>query len=89
MQNFKLHRLPEEDEEHMTLQEYEAYLRENVLSPLHALKVGCFVVVISGKAIWHEARTAHPNKGHEEALQMPNDSLAASQLKVLAVAYAT
>lgn len=80
---FKLQNLPDNDKDHLTAEGYEQFLRESVLTPLQALKVGCIVVVLSGKAIWHEARTAHPHKGHQEALEVPNNSDVSSQLKVL------
>ena len=67
----------------MPLEVYEQHLREGVLTPLQALKVGCIVVVLSGKAIWHEARTANPHKGHHETLEIPDNGDVAMQLKVL------
>lgn len=80
---FKAQSEPEKLDERILLGGYEQYLRENVLTPLQALKVGCMVVVMSAKEIWHEARTAHPNKGHEEVLQIPAHSDVDWQLKVL------
>eukprot|EP00892_Ulva_mutabilis_P001682 jgi/Ulvmu1/11514/UM078_0003.1 len=83
VQKFKCQSIPEGEDGQISMDEYEQHLRENVLTPLQALKVGCIVVVLSGKAIWHEARTAHPHKGHHEALEIPSDGEVALQLKAL------
>lgn len=82
MQKFKCHCLPDNHGEHVPIEVYEQHLRETILTPLQALKVGCVVVVLSGKDIWHEARTFHPDKGHHEALEVPSAGDVALQLKV-------
>lgn len=79
---FKAQTEPEKLDERMLLGGYEQYLRENVLTPLQALKVGCMVVVMSAKEIWHEARMADSNKGPHEVLNIPKDSDVDWQLKV-------